>query len=139
MGGRAIFDLSARRLLAGLGLLALLATLWPGASPLAAGARGAEAGRLRHHRASPAAAGSVLADPVERREVRKTLDLIHAGGPFRHRQDGVVFGNREGRLPTRPRGYYHEYTVETPGSPDRGARRIIRGGGGEIYYTRDHY
>jgi ribonuclease T1 len=54
-------------------------------------------------------------------------------------KDGAVFGNREGRLPARPRGYYREYTVKTPGSPDRGARRIVGGSNGEFYYTDDHY
>jgi ribonuclease T1 len=72
-------------------------------------------------------------------EARQTLDKIHAGGPFKYRQDGVVFGNRERLLPSRPRGYYHEYTVTTPGSRDRGARRIIAGSSGEFWYTDDHY
>lgn len=71
--------------------------------------------------------------------VNRTLDLIEQGGPFPYRQDGVVFTNREGRLPPRPYGYYHEYTVPTPGAPTRGTRRIIRGAGGETYYTNDHY
>lgn len=70
-----------------------------------------------------------------------TLASIHAGGPFAHRQDGGVFQNRERRLPPRPRGYYREYTVETPGSDDRGARRIVAGGDppAEFFYTDDHY
>jgi ribonuclease T1 len=72
-------------------------------------------------------------------EVRQTLALIDKGGPFPYARDGVVFGNFEGRLPKHPRGYYHEYTVPTPGSHDRGARRIVTGRGGEIYYTDDHY
>ncbi|MEU6406516.1 ribonuclease domain-containing protein [Streptomyces sp. NPDC046985] len=72
-------------------------------------------------------------------EARRTLGLIDRGGPFPYSQDGVVFGNFERRLPQRPRGYYHEYTVRTPGSRDRGARRIVTGQGGEIYYTDDHY
>jgi ribonuclease T1 len=42
-------------------------------------------------------------------------------------------------LPKRPRGYYHEYTVKTPGVPHRGVRRIISGGVNEYYYTADHY
>lgn len=50
-----------------------------------------------------------------------------------------MFGNREGILPRKPSGYYHEYTVPTPGSPDRGARRLVTGEGGEVYYTADHY
>ena len=70
-----------------------------------------------------------------------TLRRIEAGGPFRHRQDGGTFGNREHLLPPQPRGYYREYTVETPGSDDRGARRIISGGRPpvEYFYTDDHY
>ena len=74
-------------------------------------------------------------------EARDTVVLIRRGGPFTHRQDGSVFGNREGRLPRQPRGWYHEYTVETPGSHDRGARRIVTGGTppSEWYYSDDHY
>ncbi len=72
-------------------------------------------------------------------QARETIDLIQRGGPFPYRQDGAVFQNRERLLPGKPSGYYHEYTVETPGSPDRGARRIIAGGKGELYYTDDHY
>lgn len=72
-------------------------------------------------------------------EARTTIGLIKAGGPFPSRQDGVVFQNREHRLPREPAGYYHEYTVETPGSPDRGARRIITVRDGTMYYTSDHY
>lgn len=74
-------------------------------------------------------------------EARSTLDLIAAGGPFPHRQDGVVFGNYEGRLPPEPRGYYHEYTVDTPSAGNRGTRRIITGGNpvSAYYYAGDHY
>ncbi|MGW2519840.1 ribonuclease domain-containing protein [Streptomyces sp. NPDC001617] len=72
-------------------------------------------------------------------EARQTLALIDKGGPFPYARDGVVFGNFEGLLPRQKRGYYHEYTVRTPGSRDRGARRIVTGQGGEIYYTDDHY
>jgi ribonuclease T1 len=50
-----------------------------------------------------------------------------------------VFQNREGILPGEPSGYYHEYTVETAGSDDRGARRIVTGSDAERYYTDDHY
>jgi ribonuclease T1 len=67
------------------------------------------------------------------------VHLIEAGGPFPYAQDGVVFNNAERRLPDEPRGYYREYTVPTPGSADRGARRIITGKNGEYYYTPDHY
>jgi ribonuclease T1 len=72
-------------------------------------------------------------------EARRTLALIEKGGPFPYERDGIVFGNREGLLPKRARGHYHEYTVKTPGSRDRGARRIVTGGPGEYYYTEDHY
>lgn len=72
-------------------------------------------------------------------EVAETLALIDRGGPFPYAKDGTVFQNREGYLPKRPRGYYREYTVPTPGSRDRGARRLVAGGDGEIYYTGDHY
>lgn len=70
---------------------------------------------------------------------RRTLDLIARGGPFPYAQDGTVFQNREQLLPRQPRGYYREYTVETPGENDRGARRIVAGRDGELYYTDDHY
>ena len=73
------------------------------------------------------------------RQATDTVHLIQAGGPFPYRQDGEVFNNVEQRLPSEPRGYYHEYTVTTPGSSDRGTRRIIAGKNGEFYYTSDHY
>ncbi|WP_028800586.1 ribonuclease domain-containing protein [Streptomyces sp. 142MFCol3.1] len=73
-------------------------------------------------------------------QAHDTLDLIDAGGPFPYPQDGTVFQNREGVLPSRSSGYYHEYTVITPGSPTRGARRIVTGQETqEDYYTSDHY
>jgi ribonuclease T1 len=72
-------------------------------------------------------------------EAAQTVDLIQAGGPFPYDRDGVVFENREGLLPDKSSGYYHEYTVPTPGASDRGARRIIVGSGGELYWTDDHY
>jgi ribonuclease T1 len=74
-------------------------------------------------------------------EAKQTLDLIARGGPFPHRQDGSTFQNREKRLPQKERGYYHEYTVATPGLHHRGAKRIVTGGKPiEIYYyTEDHY
>jgi ribonuclease T1 len=103
---------------------------------------------------APAAdARDVLSHPAEIRldelpaEARETLALIKRGGPFPYRRDGSVFGNREKRLPLQRRGYYTEYTVKTPYSRDRGARRIVAGRGsagdpaasGEYYYTADHY
>lgn len=77
-------------------------------------------------------------------EAQKTQGLIRAGGPFPYSKDGVVFGNREQLLPRRERGFYREYTVPTPGSRDRGARRIVCGGQRPAlpeacYYTADHY
>jgi ribonuclease T1 len=73
-------------------------------------------------------------------EAWDTLDLIEQGGPYPYPEDGGVFYNREGLLPSQEEGYYHEYTVETPGSDDRGARRIVTGEADqEDYYTADHY
>jgi ribonuclease T1 len=77
-------------------------------------------------------------------EARQTYQLILNGGPFPFSKDGVVFGNRERQLPSHARGYYREYTVVTPGSRDRGARRIVCGGRKPVapdvcYYTQDHY
>ena len=73
------------------------------------------------------------------REAQETIRLIDRGGPFPYKQDGTTFGNRERLLPAQPQGYYREYTVITPGESDRGARRIVAGRGGELYYTDDHY
>jgi ribonuclease T1 len=72
-------------------------------------------------------------------QARTTLGLVAAGGPYPYTRDGAVFGNLERRLPRRDRDYYREYTVPTPGESDRGARRIVAGEGGELYYTADHY
>jgi len=74
-------------------------------------------------------------------EAHATLARIASGGPFPYDRDGVVFGNFEHRLPEHPRGWYHEYTVPTPGVDHRGARRIITGGNPPVewYYTDDHY
>jgi hypothetical protein len=74
-------------------------------------------------------------------EALETLELIQRGGPFPYRQDGTTFHNRERLLPDRPRGYYREYTVRTPGARDRGARRFVTGGDPPevFYYTEDHY
>jgi ribonuclease T1 len=72
-------------------------------------------------------------------EVHDTFRLIKQGGPFPYPRDGVVFSNRESKLPEQTRGYYHEYTVKTPGVHNRGARRIVCGVVPECYYTDDHY
>ena len=76
-------------------------------------------------------------------QAQDTYRLIRQGGPFPYEKDGTVFGNRERFLPLFKRGYYREYTVRTPGSRDRGARRIVCGGPATVpdacYYTADHY
>ena len=77
-------------------------------------------------------------------EAQQTERLIRSGGPFPYEKDGIVFGNREQLLPREPRGFYREYTVRTPGSRDRGARRIVCGGRQPrepeaCFYTEDHY
>ena len=82
----------------------------------------------------PRVAVADLPDPAH-----ETLRLIDAGGPYPYRQDGTVFANQEGHLPARPNGYYHEYTVVTPGASDRGTRRLVVGADGDVYYTDDHY
>ena len=102
-------------------------------APLMASARGAE----------PSPDLSTIALSELPPQGRVTHGLIRAGGPFPHSKDGSVFGNRERILPSRKRGYYREYTVHTPRSQDRGARRIVCGGQPRTpdacYYTRDHY
>ena len=117
-----------------LALIALLAALGIG---YAVQGTGSGSG---HH---PSTAPSVgTAAPVAQLppQVAATITLIRSGGPFPYpRNDGVVFHNDEHRLPSEPDGYYHEYTVPTPGAPDRGARRIITGRGGQFYYTGNHY
>lgn len=100
---------------------------------------------LVHARSTPEAA--LASTPVRVAELprqgRETFERIRMGGPFEYEKDGSVFGNRERLLPAHPRGYYREYTVKTPGSRDRGARRIVCGGPKKephaCYYTADHY
>jgi ribonuclease T1 len=76
-------------------------------------------------------------------EAAETLRLIKAGGPFPFSEDGVLFRNSAVLLPQHPRGYYHAYTVRTPGSADRAQRRIVCGGPRkqthDCYYTDDYY
>ena len=72
-------------------------------------------------------------------EARQTITMIRRGGPYAYDRDGIVFNNFERLLPQKARGYYREYTVPTPGLTHRGARRIVAGGDGELYYTDDHY
>lgn len=72
-------------------------------------------------------------------QARRTIALIHRGGPYPYEEDDSTFGNFERVLPAQPRGYYREYTVRTPGERDRGARRIVAGRDGALYWTEDHY
>jgi guanyl-specific ribonuclease Sa len=136
--------------------------LWPrpvkspapeGPPPAAAPSAAADTRGEMHSQLSAAmqggpAANSAVSDPAIATlpeflpdEARQTVMLIANGGPFPHHQDGAPFGNREGHLPDKPRGYYREYTVETPNAGNRGARRIVTGGWPpEVwYYTDDHY
>jgi len=76
--------------------------------------------------------------PVACSAIRRLLGAISLGAPMAVRRDGVVFGNREGRLPVNPFGYYKETTVRLPGHSGRGALRLVTGEGGEVYYSRDH-
>lgn len=89
--------------------------------------------------AAPTSVGSICYGDLPS-QAYDTLDLIAKGGPYPYEQDGTVFSNREGVLPSQSSGYYHEYTVKTPGSSTRGARRIVTGEQTqEDYYTSDHY
>jgi ribonuclease T1 len=106
--------------------LAILALLLPLAGPAAASGT------------APDAAPEIAAAELPA-EARHTIALIRKGGPYPYERDGVVFGNFEKVLPAKERGYYREYTVRTPGAKSRGARRIVAGKGGELYYTDDHY
>ena len=93
-------------------------------------------------RATPPATEEVALSALPH-EAHDVMLRIRDGGPFRYERDGVVFGNREHQLPSKPRGYYHEYTVPTPGAKNRGARRIVCGGASTrpdaCWYTGDHY
>ena len=103
------------------------------------------AGPALVHAREPRPAQSVATIPVAQLpdQGREMYRLIYQGGPFPYDKDGSVFGNRERLLPVQVRGYYREYTVHTPGSRDRGARRIVCGGVRRTpvvcYYTSDHY
>jgi ribonuclease T1 len=131
---------SRRRVSAALiGLLVLVTGGWLGhhalTGPPAAGPPGSDrAAAIASMPGLPVRALSQL--PPQAAQV---WQLIQHGGPFPYRQDGIVFGNREGRLPPRQSGYYREYTVPAPGARDRGPRRLITGSATELYYTGDHY
>jgi len=107
--------------------------------PIGASAKTASEQALQQGSSFPAVALGAL--PVQAQETHR---LVRQGGPFPYSKDGSVFGNRERLLPGKARGYYREYTVPTPGSRDRGARRLVCGGERPIepeacYYTADHY
>lgn len=78
---------------------------------------------------------------AQEQNLQRTLGLIQQGGPFPYDRDGITFHNREGRLPSMSRGYYREFTVDTPGLNHRGPRRVVTGGNPPevYYYTEDHY
>ncbi|MGZ5180819.1 MAG: ribonuclease domain-containing protein [Ramlibacter sp.] len=110
----------------------------------AAALAGPAPGQARGPQERPADGGLATISVVELpRQGRETYELIRQGGPFPFEKDGSVFGNRERQLPAARRGYWREYTVTTPGSRDRGARRIVCGGPPRApdtcYYTADHY
>ncbi|MFJ4879584.1 ribonuclease domain-containing protein [Streptomyces sp. NPDC088745] len=112
---------------------ALLSTLFVGPATAATPASAAVSAP------AASAAGSICYSRLPS-QAHDTLNLIKSGGPYPFAQDGTVFRNREGILPNRSTGYYHEYTVITPGSQTRGARRIVTGSAQqEDYYTADHY
>ncbi|WP_225782746.1 ribonuclease domain-containing protein [Xenophilus sp. Marseille-Q4582] len=117
---------------------AVLAALWGGG----------EAGWARESReARPSDGADRVENVIALRDLpaqgRRTYQLILDGGPFRYDKDGSVFGNRERLLPRERRGHYREYTVDTPGARNRGARRIVCGGPPRTpeacWYTADHY
>ncbi|MBA3468405.1 MAG: hypothetical protein H0T53_02050 [Herpetosiphonaceae bacterium] len=143
---------SLKRILSGIiGLVVLLGIVWLTTQMPASPAPGSPVAQATN---SPAAAPASRATATPRLvtdglpaiavdrlppEAWDTIALIDRGGPFPYQKDGATFGNRERLLPRQPSGYYREYTIITPGSADRGARRIVAGDAGELYYTDDHY
>ncbi|MEU5901603.1 MULTISPECIES: ribonuclease [Streptomyces] len=120
-------------------ITALAAALLVGGPVAASAAPAAPAAPVASASHSITAVGEICYSALPS-QAHDTLDLIEAGGPYPYPQDGTVFQNREGELPKQSSGYYHEYTVVTPGSDDRGARRIVTGEKNqEDYYTSDHY
>lgn len=128
-------------------LAVLLAVLLAACSPGAGGSGTPTPARTAVPTATPLFAQQPPSDwdgdtiPVDELppEAIDTLLLVASDGPYPYDQDGSIFQSREGILPDLPPGYYREFTVETPGSPDRGARRLVVGDDGEVYYTDDHY
>jgi ribonuclease T1 len=127
-----------RALCASLAVAALTAAWAPAAASAASGPPPGAVVEARSSRGPRADLGRIAwtALPPEGRE---TIARIRQGGPFPHRRDGVTFANREHRLPSRPFGFYREYTVPTPGARDRGARRIVAADDGALFYSPDHY
>ena len=133
-----------------LGLTVTLCGCGKGGSQNAAPDAGASASQAASQPAQSASAATaasgvlpVVAQTQLPAEATETLRLIKAGGPYPFGEDGVLFRNSAALLPQHPRGYYHAYTVRTPGSTDRGQRRIVCGGPrkqtGDCYYTDDYY
>lgn len=134
-----------RRLLAVLAALVAAVVLWVTqgneiADEVAGGDNSAQgAGSGQEQSTDPLSGLSWIAEGQLPSEAIVTLELIDDGGPYPYEQDDSVFENREGILPDRQRGYYQEYTVETPGLGHRGAKRIVTGDSTEFYWTTDHY
>lgn len=130
----------------GIVLMLLVAGQWLGLSPFADAPQAPPTGREASAPANvpapaPTQHSSSDADITLPPEALTTLRRIHSNAEHPYRQDGTIFHNREGHLPTQARGWYREYTVDTPGLNHRGARRIVTGGNPprEFYYTDDHY
>lgn len=127
------------------GLLVVLGALWlvdaGGDDGSGSGGQGSDqsAAATPGEDGTPDSSLDTIAESDLPEEGQDTLGLIRSDGPFPYDRDGVTFQNREGILPSRDSGYYREYTVPTPGSDDRGARRIVGGDDGDRYYTDDHY
>ncbi len=121
--------------------LALTGCMSAGSSHSSSSAATSQAGGsgLTPGQKDPASGLKVVALTALPAQATDTLRLIESKGPFPYSQDGVVYHNNNRVLPKQKDGYYHEYTVKTPGSKTRGARRIIHGRGGEYYWTADHY
>ena len=131
-------------------LAVALAAGWQQLQPRAQAPAAHESGAAGSQSRAPRVGTTPVAEPARGapglpaflpQEAQATVALIQRGGPYPYRQDGQVFGNRESLLPRQPRGWYREYTVDTPGLHHRGARRIVTGGNPprEWYYSSDHY
>jgi ribonuclease T1 len=124
-------------------VLAVVAVTWllghrtPPPSPSAGS--GAASGSVSQDQNTPDSGLPTIPESQLPAQAKDTLALIRSNGPFPYREDGATFQNREGVLPKQSRGYYREYTVRMPGSPDRGPRRLVVGARHDIYWTSDHY